>query len=63
MSLALAAVLTLATITTTYAQEKPTCKKECCKKCDSSCKEKCSKDDCGKKCEEKKSCNKETAKA
>ena len=62
MLLILAAVLTAGTTGSAYAQE-PKCKKECCKKCDSHCKEKCCKEDGGQKCENKKSSNKETAKA
>ena len=63
LSLALVAVLSLATINASYAQEDPACKKECCKKCESSCKEKCNKENSSKKCEDKKTCTKESAKA
>jgi hypothetical protein len=61
--LAMAAMLTTAAVSTTFAQEKEKCNKECCKKCPDKCKEackngKCTKEECGK-CEEKKSCCKE----
>ncbi|MBC7826337.1 MAG: hypothetical protein H7122_01225 [Chitinophagaceae bacterium] len=51
---ALAAALSAGSISTSYAQQDPKCKKECCKKC---------KEDCSKKCDDKKSCSKEAAKA
>ena len=54
MLLVMAAALSAGTINISYAQD-PKCKKECCKKC--------SKEECTKKCDDKKACNKETAKA
>ena len=63
MLLGLAAFLSAGTLNSAYAQQEPACKKECGKKCDPACKEKCCKDGSSKKCNEKKSCSKETAKA
>lgn len=52
MLLAMVAMLSTATVTPSFAQDKEKCKKECCKKCtDKEC----------KKCEEKKSCCKKQA--
>jgi hypothetical protein len=66
MLLAMAAMLTTATVTPSFAQEKEKCNKECCKKCTDKCKEecksgKCTHEECQKKCEEKKSCCKKQA--
>jgi hypothetical protein len=63
MLLGLAALLSVGSINSAFAQQEPKCKKECCKKCDAECKQKCSKEDCTKKCDNSKSCNKEIAKA
>lgn len=64
MLLALAAMLTTATVTTSYAQDKEKCNKECCKKCSSTCKEeckpgKCTHEECAKKCDAKKAAKKQ----
>lgn len=62
MFLALAAMLTTATITPSFAQDQPKCKKECCKKCTDKCKgEKCDHEQTAKKSDDKKSCCKKQA--
>lgn len=65
MFLALAAMLTTATVSTSFAQDKEKATKECCKKAGEKCKEcksgKCTHDECKQKCEEKKSCCKKQA--
>jgi hypothetical protein len=66
MLLALAAMLTTASLTPSFAQDKHKCQTECCKKCTHKCKEecksgKCTQEECQKKCEEKKSSIKKQA--
>lgn len=63
MLLAVAALLSAGSINSASAQQDPNCKKECRRKCDASCKEKCCKEESSKKCDAKKSCCKESAKA
>jgi hypothetical protein len=59
--LALAAMLTTASVSPAFAHDKEKCNKECCKKGGEKCKEecksgKCTHEECKKNCEEKKSC-------
>jgi uncharacterized membrane protein len=59
MQLALVAMLTTASVSPSFAQDKEKCNKECCHKCSDKCKEecksgKCTHSECQKKCDEKK---------
>ena len=60
MSLALVAMLAVAPVTASLAQDKSKCNKECCHKCcPEKCKGgKCTKEEC-KKCEKKGGCSKQ----
>ena len=70
MSLALVAMLAIAPLSATFAQDKPKDKQECCSKCPGTgnCKDqckggKCTKEECAKKCPDGKTCSKGCPKA